>query len=128
MFTVNPVAEELGLVDAHGPGAVLAIAAGVPRHSHPSIDGYSDGSLQQDGNLNNGLTDPAPRPEAHFYSYLLDACEKLFEGELDQATFEENMRFLFGTKVRLVNKSLLYFYFFLLRFPSDIRTFRSCER
>ena len=30
MFTVNPVAEELGLVDAAGPGAVLALAAAVP--------------------------------------------------------------------------------------------------
>lgn len=116
MFTVNPVAEELGLVDAHGPGAVLAIAAGVPRHSHPSIDGYSDGTnLPQDGNFNSSPTDPAPRPEAHFYSYLLDACEKLFEGELDQATFEENMRFLFGTKVRLhtnIHRFFLLHFFF----------------
>ena len=39
------------------------------------------------------------RPENHFYGYLLNACEKLFEGELEQNTFEENMRFLFGTKV-----------------------------
>jgi len=33
------------------------------------------------------------------YSYLLDACEKVFEGELDQANFEEHMRWFFGTKV-----------------------------
>jgi len=33
------------------------------------------------------------------YLYLLDACEKVFENELDQATFEEHMRWFFGTKV-----------------------------
>lgn len=35
------------------------------------------------------------------YLYLLDACEKVFENELDQATFEEHMRWFFGTKVWL---------------------------
>jgi paired amphipathic helix protein Sin3a len=34
--------------------------------------------------------------------YLLDACEKVFDNELDQATFEEHMRWFFGEKVRLV--------------------------
>jgi paired amphipathic helix protein Sin3a len=33
------------------------------------------------------------------YQYLLEACEKLFMNELDQATFEEHMRWFFGTKV-----------------------------
>lgn len=33
------------------------------------------------------------------YMYLLEACEKVFENELDQATFEEHMRWFFGSKV-----------------------------
>ncbi len=33
------------------------------------------------------------------YLYMLDACEKVFESELDQATFEEHMRWFFRTKV-----------------------------
>lgn len=33
------------------------------------------------------------------YLYLLDACERLFAGEMDQGTFEEHMRWFFGTKV-----------------------------
>ena len=35
------------------------------------------------------------------YMYLLDACEKVFDNELDQATFEEHMRWFFGNKVGL---------------------------
>ncbi|OCB87068.1 hypothetical protein A7U60_g5803 [Sanghuangporus baumii] len=105
LFKVNPVAEELGLVDAHGPGAVLAIASNVPPHSHPLIDhtapqnrpGPAGGMI---GDTAYAASQNPVRPEAHFYSYLLDALEKLFENDLDQATFEENMRFLFGTKVQ----------------------------
>ena len=37
--------------------------------------------------------------EEALYQYMLEACEKLFMNELDQATFEENMRWFFGTKV-----------------------------
>ena len=33
------------------------------------------------------------------YQYLLDACDKMFDSELDQATFEEHMRWFFGNKV-----------------------------
>jgi len=43
------------------------------------------GRGQPDGNL--------------LYLYLLDACEKVFENELDQGIFEEHMRWFFGTKV-----------------------------
>ena len=37
--------------------------------------------------------------EEALYQYMLEACEKLFMNELDQATFEEQMRWFFGTKV-----------------------------
>lgn len=33
------------------------------------------------------------------YMYLLDACEKVFDNDLDQATFEEHTRWFFGNKV-----------------------------
>lgn len=52
-----------------------------------------------------GLTDPAasvledgPNPAIHFYSHLLDQCEKLFDGDVDAATFEETMRYMYGTR------------------------------
>ncbi|CDZ97936.1 Histone deacetylase complex, SIN3 component [Phaffia rhodozyma] len=54
-----------------------------------------------------GLNDaggPAPalmegsNPPAQFYEHLLDLCEKLFDNEIDQAGFEENMRHMYGTK------------------------------
>ena len=48
----------------------------------------------------------ADRPEAHFYDYFLESCEKVFEGEMDQATFEEHMRWFFRTKVSGLSKSL----------------------
>lgn len=57
----------------------------------------------QGSNLDGGLDPSQPRdperPESHLYEYLLDSCEKLFEGEMDQVSFEENMRYLFGPKV-----------------------------
>lgn len=72
----NPIAVQLGLEDPSGPGVVLAQA------------------IEAVGNV--GVSGEEPNV---LYMYLLDACEKVFENELDQATFEEHMRWFFGTKV-----------------------------
>lgn len=34
----------------------------------------------------------------YFYGHLLESCEKFFEGELEPLAFEENLRFMFGTR------------------------------
>ncbi|KAJ3778271.1 hypothetical protein FB446DRAFT_658434 [Lentinula raphanica] len=65
----NPVAVQLGLDDPNGPATVLAQAMG-----------------QLNGSANV------------VYMYLLDACEKVFAGDLDQVSFEEHMRWFFGNK------------------------------
>lgn len=70
----NVVAVDLGLDDPNGPSAVLAQTMEVL--GRDSSDGANV-----------------------VYMYLLSACEKLFDNELDQATFEEHMRWFFGTKV-----------------------------
>jgi len=44
-----------------------------------------------------GLTDQN-NPAAHFYEHLLHLCEQLFDNELDQATFEDILRYMFGIK------------------------------
>ncbi|TFK41885.1 histone deacetylase complex, SIN3 component [Crucibulum laeve] len=67
----NHVAVDLGLDDPNGPSAVLALAM-------EAVGTNTDGNV--------------------VYMYLLDACDKLFDNELDQATFEEHMRWFFGTK------------------------------
>ncbi|KAJ7597424.1 hypothetical protein C8J56DRAFT_920036 [Mycena floridula] len=67
----NPVAVELGLDDPNGPSTVLATME----------------TLSTSGEELNVV-----------YMYLLDACEKYFAGDLDQATFEEHMRWFFGNK------------------------------
>jgi paired amphipathic helix protein Sin3a len=75
-LVANPIAVELGMDDSQGPSSVLE-------------------QILRDrgaGGEDNG--------EA-LYQYLLEACEKLFMSELDQATFEEHMRWFFGTKVGL---------------------------
>ena len=72
----NPVAEHLGLDEPNGPPAVLKQA------------------LEAFGSSRDGDEQPNV-----LYLYLLDACEKVFENELDQATFEEHMRWFFRTKV-----------------------------
>jgi paired amphipathic helix protein Sin3a len=35
----------------------------------------------------------------HFYDLLLESCERLFDNELEQPAFEDQMRSMFGTKV-----------------------------
>lgn len=43
----------------------------------------------------------AQSPAAHFYSHMLESCEKLFDNEIDLQTFEDIIRYMFGTKVCL---------------------------
>ena len=42
---------------------------------------------------------------AHFYGFLLESCEKLFDNEIEVPLFEDQMRFMFGPRVA-------FFYFF----------------
>lgn len=77
----NPVAVQLGLDEPNGPSVILSQAA-------EAI----------------GAASPGETPNV-LYMYLLDACEKVFENELDQATFEEHMRWFFGTQVRMLLNS-----------------------
>lgn len=74
-LTPNPVARNLGLDEPNGPSVVLEQA-------------MKAFGATRDGEEPNVL-----------YSYMLDAWEKVFENELDQATFEEHMRWFFRTKV-----------------------------
>ena len=73
----NRVAVDLGLDDPNGPASVL----------EQTMD---------------HLGKPAAVDTNVVYMYLLTACERLFDSELDQATFEEHMRWFFGTKVGLL--------------------------
>lgn len=34
----------------------------------------------------------------HFYDVMLESCEKLFDNEIEQHTFEDQLRSMFGTK------------------------------
>ncbi|KAI0066497.1 hypothetical protein BV25DRAFT_1868189 [Artomyces pyxidatus] len=70
----NPIALELGLEDPQGPSAVL----------DQLLETVRDHGAREDANV--------------LYMYMLDACEKLFGNEMDQSTFEEHMRWFFGTK------------------------------
>lgn len=71
----NPVAVRLGLEDPQGPSVIL-------NQMFATLQGRDIG----DSNF--------------VYIYLLEACEKLFDNEMDLTTFEEQMRWFFGTKVR----------------------------
>ena len=35
----------------------------------------------------------------HFYTLMLESCEKLFDNELEQAVFEDQLRWMFGPQV-----------------------------
>jgi len=71
----NCVAVELGLDDPNGPAAVLA----------QTTDVLGEHGTAEKANV--------------VYLYLIHACDKLFDNELDQATFEEHMRWFFSNKV-----------------------------
>jgi paired amphipathic helix protein Sin3a len=34
----------------------------------------------------------------HFYGLMLESCERLFDNELEQTAFEDQMRHMFGVK------------------------------
>ncbi|KIJ54305.1 hypothetical protein M422DRAFT_241556 [Sphaerobolus stellatus SS14] len=76
-FSPNPVAYSLGLTDTAGPVAFLA-------------------------DLDAIASDPTTNPAQNFYIYLLDLVEKVFDCELEQHVFEENIRFMFGTRAYIM--------------------------
>jgi paired amphipathic helix protein Sin3a len=39
-----------------------------------------------------------PTPE-HYYELFLESCERLFDNEVEQHAFEDQMRLMFGVKV-----------------------------
>ncbi|EKM84028.1 hypothetical protein AGABI1DRAFT_110625 [Agaricus bisporus var. burnettii JB137-S8] len=74
----NRVAVELGLDDPNGPAVVLS----------QSTEILGEDCTTEKANV--------------VYMYLIHACDKLFDSELDQATFEEHMRWFFGNKAYLL--------------------------
>jgi len=47
----------------------------------------------------------AKNPE-HYYEFLLVSLERLFDNEIEQHAFEDQMRYMFGTKVCFIVSSL----------------------
>ncbi|KAJ1032939.1 hypothetical protein NDA16_000218 [Ustilago loliicola] len=79
---INPLAIELGLQDGgSGPAAVVGAAA----------NSSSLGPVAPT-NEEAGLTLHPSR----YYDTLLDMCEKLFDGDVDQGTYEESVRYMYG--------------------------------
>lgn len=69
------------------------------------LDGLGPGTMNLFAPTNEGETNPdgsAIDTTARFYDHLLECCENFFAGDLDQSTFEENLRFMFGTKAYLM--------------------------
>lgn len=44
------------------------------------------------------LVASGPNPAGQFYEHTLECCEQLFDNEMDQATFEDHLRFMFGIR------------------------------
>ena len=104
-FLPNPVALDLGLTDTAGPSGYFAdLASGTFPLNHSRLRRRPARGAAA---LTLLLADPSPdsravNPAEHFYLHLLDLVEKVFDGELEQTTFEENMRFMFGTRAYVV--------------------------
>ncbi|GAC71740.1 gluconate kinase [Moesziomyces antarcticus T-34] len=85
---INPLAIELGLQDGgSGPAAVVGATA----------NASSLGPVAPT-NEEAGLTLHPSR----YYDTLLDMCEKLFDGDVDQATYEESVRYMYGIEGYIV--------------------------
>ena len=85
---VNPLAAELGLMDtAHGPaGLVSQVAATLAarRGAAPEAEAATgDAAVMQ-------------LSPSQYYDVLLELVARLFDHEIDQATFEEAVRFMYG--------------------------------
>jgi paired amphipathic helix protein Sin3a len=70
-------------------GAKLAKAG--PRKMNPAAAGIG---LSAD--------DERLADEAHFYEFLLESCEKLFNNEIEVPLFEDRVRFMFGPGVNFL--------------------------
>lgn len=44
----------------------------------------------------------------HYYEFLLETCERLFDNEVEQHAFEDQMRAVFGIQVRILGHSYAY--------------------
>ena len=66
-----------------------------PPKSNPLTDRL--GMLADLSKLGDRATDAS-----HFYDLLLESCEKLFDNELEQNAFEDQLRYMFGIQVHSV--------------------------
>ncbi|KZT41566.1 hypothetical protein SISSUDRAFT_1042638 [Sistotremastrum suecicum HHB10207 ss-3] len=59
-------------------------------------------TIAQEAGAGDSILSPAfgdeGNPAAYFYGHLLHCCEKLFDNEIDQTTFEDTLRYMFGTQ------------------------------
>ena len=53
-----------------------------------------------------GSTGPSSNNPERFYDLLLETCERLFDNEIDQHVFEDQVRHVFGLKVSLNSKEV----------------------
>lgn len=84
---INPIAIELGQDVANGPATVVGATANAS-HLGPVASTNEEAGL---------ILHPS-----RYYDTLLDMCEKLFDGDIDQATFEESIRYMYGIEGYLV--------------------------
>ena len=58
-------------------------------------------SVREDVGLLVEITKLSERAKdaGHFYDFFLESCEKLFDNEVEQVAFEDQMRYMFGIKV-----------------------------
>ncbi|WFD41472.1 hypothetical protein MPSI1_000100 [Malassezia psittaci] len=99
---VNPLAAELGLTDtATGPANLVSqIAASIPgpeNHRQRQQDQTPAGSTSRRSSPTKGDAAIKSVDPSKYYGVLLELVERLIDHEIDQATFEEGLRFMYGT-------------------------------
>jgi paired amphipathic helix protein Sin3a len=69
-----------------------------PDYKFPTKEAISAGMANQAHDAIAVFGERAKNPE-QYYELLLVSCERLFDNEIEQHAFEDQMRFMFGIKV-----------------------------
>ncbi|KAJ3571279.1 hypothetical protein NP233_g3851 [Leucocoprinus birnbaumii] len=78
-------------------GLATKLSKEAPDKRYPSKEAIQAGMASQASDAITSFGERAKSAE-HFYELLLVSCERLFDNEIEQHAFEDQMRYMFGTK------------------------------
>ncbi|TFK41677.1 histone deacetylase complex, SIN3 component [Crucibulum laeve] len=81
---------------SHFKTIAAKLASADPKSRRPNNGIIAGLSAQAQAELN--LAGDRAAHAEHYYDLMLESCERLFDNEIEQTAFEDQMRYMFGTK------------------------------